>query len=521
MFERYTEKARRTIFFARYEASQFGCPYIETEHLLLGVLREDKELAHRFLRDVAAVEEIRRQIESATTVGEKISTSVDLPLSNESKRVLAYAAEEAERLAHKHIGSEHLLLGLLREEKSFAAAILHERGVRISFVREALAQEARALAQEARAEESAAQPKRSELPADFSVYLTKLAKEGQLLPCIGREKEIEQVMEALGRSTKNNVVLVGEQGVGKRTIAEGVVQRVAGSQAPVFLHNKLFAAIDLARLAAAAARSPRPEDWEHAANAEFSAWGVSTIFVFDDLHWLLASGQREAQELTLLLKAALLEGTVRCIALATPEHYRAAVEKAPWLERCFRAIQVGQPSQDEAVEILRGIKGRFEKFHTVQYSDESLKAAVAYSSRHVKNRPLPDKAIDLLDDAGASMKMKHAGRIPPDLVEAHNKLRFITHRMENAIANHEFEKARFYSDEERQQKQILEELQRKFQIQIAHAGQVTTEDIEEALSRWTGMPVAMIRQEPTTGTEAENKSLGRRKTGKRQKKKES
>lgn len=513
MFERYTEKARRTIFFARYEASQFGCPYIETEHLLLGLLREDKALTHRFLRDVAAVEEIRRQIESATTPREKVSTSVDLPLSNESKRVLAYSAEEAERLAHKHIGTEHILLGLLREEKSFAAAILQERGVRISFVREALAQESHA--------ERILGPKKSELPSDFSTFLTKLAKEGRLLPCIGREKEIEQVVQSLGRSSKNNVVLVGEHGVGKRTIAEGVVQRAADGIAPEFLHNKLFAAVDLATIVAAAQRSGRTKEFLDVAGAEFITWGVNTIFVFDELHSLLAAGDDGAPEIVLLLKSALLEGKVRCIALATDEDYRTAVKTSPWLERCFRPVKVEPPSHDETVRILQGIKGRFEKFHSVQYSDEALMAAVAYSSRHVKNRSLPDKAIDLIDDAGAYLKMKHAGSIPPEIVEVHKRIKFTVHKMENAIANHEFDKARFYSDEERKQREALGELENKFRMKLGDAGIVTVEHIEEVLARWTGMSIASIRATPSEAAAAEKRGAEPPEGAKRKKKKSS
>ena len=514
MFERYTEKARRVIFFARYEASQFGSPYIETEHLLLGLLREDKALTNRFLRGQSA-EEIRRQIESATTIREKVSTSVDLPLSNESKRVLAYAAEEAERLSHKHIGTEHFLLALLREEKSFAAEILHERGVRISFVREALAQETRA-------EESVVRPKRSELPSDYSTFLTKLAEEGRLLPCIGRETEIQQVMQILGRSNKNNAVLVGKLGAGKRTIAEGVVRRVADNMGPAFLHGKLFAAVDLATIAAAAQRSGRTKEFLDVAAAEFITWGANTIFVFDELHALLAAGaEGDAQEITLLLKAALLEGKVRCIAQATPEEYHSAVKKASWLDRCFRAVEIAPPSRDEAVKILQGIKGRFEKFHSVQYTDDALTAAVVCSSRHVKNRSLPDKAIDLMDDAGAYVKMKHASSIPPEITEAHKKVRFIVNRMENAIANHEFEKARFYSDEERKELHALQEMEQRFKIEIANAGTVTVEDVEEVLARWTGISIASIRETSAGSANTEKQSAERPKGGKTRKKKSS
>src|SRR6201994_2728725 len=224
MFERYTEKARRVIFFARYEASQFGSPYIETEHLLLGLLREDKALANRFLRSHAAVESIRKQIEGHTTIREKVSTSVDLPLSHECKRVLAYGAEEAERLNHKHIGTEHLLLGLLREEKCFAAEILHERGLRLSTIREELA----------RTSQEKAQPQQrqreSSLLAEFSRDLTQVAMDNQLDPLVGRDSELERVIQILCRRTKNNPVLIGEPGVGKTAIVEGLAQRISDGE---------------------------------------------------------------------------------------------------------------------------------------------------------------------------------------------------------------------------------------------------------------------------------------------------
>ncbi len=237
MFEKYTEKARRVIFFARYEASQFGSPYIETEHLLLGVLREDRTLSHRFLRGPEPVEDIRKQIEANTVVREKVSTSVDLPLSNENRRVLGYAAEEAERLSHRHIGTEHLLLGLLREEMSFAARILNEHGVRLSAVREELARTLEG--------EPSIEPKEFVLLSEFSQYLTRMAREERLLPLVGRAMEFEQMLHILGRSNKNNVVLVGEPGVGKRALLEELVRRVADDSAPAFLHGKLFVAIDL------------------------------------------------------------------------------------------------------------------------------------------------------------------------------------------------------------------------------------------------------------------------------------
>jgi ATP-dependent Clp protease ATP-binding subunit ClpC len=243
MFERYTEKARRVIFFARYEASQFGSPYIETEHLLLGLLREDKALTNRFLRSHASVESIRKQIEGHTTIREKVSTSVDLPLSNECKRVLAYAAEEAERLSHKHIGTEHLLLGLLREEKCFAAEILHERGLRLSTIREELARSTQEKPIPQRSRESS-------LLSEFSRDLTQAALDSQLDPVVARDQEIAWLIEVLCSRNRKNPVLIGETSAGKTAIVEGLAQRVADGDVPSFLDDKRILALDLSLIVA-------------------------------------------------------------------------------------------------------------------------------------------------------------------------------------------------------------------------------------------------------------------------------
>jgi ATP-dependent Clp protease ATP-binding subunit ClpC len=326
MFERYTEKARRVIFFARYEASQFGSPRIETEHLLLGLLREDKGLAHRFLP--AKTEDIYRTIEAATVKGEKVSTSVDLPLSEEGKRALSHAAEEAERLSHKHIGTEHLLLGLLREEECFAARILNEHRVHLSAVREELSrvmEDAQPVA-----------PKAFVLLSEFSGYMTRIAREERYSALIGREKEFEQMVHILGRSNKNNVVLVGEPGVGKKTMVEELAQRVADNAAAEFLQVKLLVSIDLAMVVTAAQHSRRSTEFLNAITAEMVKAEKDTLFFFDELHALLAAGpEGGANEITLLLKPALLSGTVRCIASATPAEHHAALEKAPWLSERF------------------------------------------------------------------------------------------------------------------------------------------------------------------------------------------
>lgn len=490
MFEKYTEKARRVIFFARYEASQFGSPYIETEHLLLGLLREDKALTNRFLRGRESVEAIHKQIEDHTITREKVSTSVDLPLSNEGKRVLAYAAEEAAHLSHRHIGTEHLLLGLLREEKSFAAQLLKERGVMLSRIREELA----TTAHESAAPTSARQP--TSLLTQFSVSLTQFASEGKLLPLIGREDELDRIIQVLGRSSKHNPVLVGERGIGKRTLAEGLAQRFADGTGPAFLGQQVLIALDLSLVVAASQHNARPKEFLNAMALELVDDRSGTIFFFDELYALFAAAPAGgAHEITLLLKKALLGGEMRCIASSTPEEYRLAREKAPWLDRCFIAVEIQPATEAQAIRVLQASKQRFEKFHGVQYTEDALVAAVAYSNRYVTDRFLPDKAIDLMDDAGALVKVqREKAGLPEELLECEKRIKLIVHRMENAMASREFEKARFYSEEEKKERKTLHEIQQRYDVQDSRASTVTVEHVEEMLARWTGIPIEAIRK---------------------------
>jgi ATP-dependent Clp protease ATP-binding subunit ClpC len=487
MFERYTEKARRVIFFARYEASQFGSPYIETEHLLLGLLREDKALANRFLRSHAAIESIRKQIEAHTTIREKVSTSVDLPLSHECKRVLAYGAEEAERLSHKHIGTEHLLLGLLREEKSFAAEILHERGLRLSAVREEIARSA--------SEKTASsRPKESSLLAEFSRDLTQAAIDGMLDPLIGRDGELDRVVQILCRRTKNNPVLIGEPGVGKTAIVEGLAQRIADGDVPSFLSDKRILALDLSLIVAGTKYRGQFEERLKTIMKELMENQNAIIFI-DELHTLVGAGSAEGSlDAANILKPALSRGEIQCIGATTPAEYRKSIEKDRSLERRFQAVKVPPPNEVDAIKILFGIKERYEKFHAVAYTDEAIESAVYTSTRFIPDRFLPDKAIDLIDEAGARVKLRQT-TLPSEVADIQKRIKFIVHRMENAIANHEFEKARFYSDEERKERENLRALREKYNLDDTSTGLVTKDDIEDVVARWTGVPMTSIKEE--------------------------
>jgi ATP-dependent Clp protease ATP-binding subunit ClpC len=486
MFERYTEKARRVIFFARYEASQFGSPCIETEHLLLGLLREDKALTNRFLRSAASVESIRKQIETHTTLREKVSTSVDLPLSHECKRVLAYGAEEAERLNHKHIGTEHLLLGLLREEKSLAADILGERGLRLSQVREEIQRTSSE-------KKDANRPKESSLLNEFSRDLTQAAMDGSLDPLVGRDNEVERTVQILCRRTKNNPVLIGEPGVGKTAIVEGLAQRIADGDVPSFLADKRILALDLSLIVAGT--KYRGQFEERLKTIKELMENQNAIIFIDELHTLVGAGSAEGSlDAANILKPALSRGEIQCIGATTPAEFRKSIEKDRSLERRFQAVKVAPPNEADAVKILFGIKERYEKFHAVAYTDEAIETSVFASSRFIPDRFLPDKAIDLIDEAGARVKLRQT-TLPTEVAEIQKRIKFIVHRMENAIANQEFEKARFYSDEERKERENLRQLRFKYNLDDTSTGVVTKDDIEDVVARWTGVPMTAIREE--------------------------
>ena len=487
MFERYTEKARRVIFFARYEASQYGSPYIETEHLLLGLLREAKALANRFLRSHGSIEYIRKEIESRITIRERISTSVEVPLSQECKRILNFAAEEAERLGHKHVGTEHLLLGILREEKSFGAEILQERGLRLSTLREELARSAGEKVPVNR-------PKETSLLAEFSRDLTQAAVEGQLDPLVGRERELERAIQILCRRTKNNPVLIGEPGVGKTAIVEGLAQRIADGDVPPFLADKRILSLDLSLIVAGTKYRGQFEERLKTIMKELMESQNAIVFI-DELHTLVGAGSAEGSlDAANILKPALSRGEIQCIGATTPGEYRKSVEKDRSLERRFQAVKVSAPNEDDAIRVLQGVRDRYEKFHAVSYNEEASQYAVYLSNRYIPDRFLPDKAIDLIDEAGARVKLRQA-MLPDEVSEVQKRVKFITHRMETAIANHEFEKARFYSEEERKEKEHLRQLREKLKIDDSSTGVVTRDDIEEVVARWTGIAVTSIKED--------------------------
>jgi len=411
MFERYTEKARRVIFFARYEASQFGAPAIEAEHILLGLLREDKQLAQKFFRSPhSTVESIRKEIEKNTVLRDKVSASVDLPLSPNAKRVLNFAAEESERMQHRHIGTEHLLLGILREEKSTAAAILYDRGLRLHQIREDLQRSQQS-------DRSIAQKKDAPHLAEFSRDLTEAAIADQLDPLIGRENEIERLVQILCRRTKNNPVLIGEPGVGKTAIVEGLAQRIVVGEVPPFLRDKRVLALDLSLIVAGTKYRGQFEERLKTIMRELIDNPHYIVFI-DELHTLVGAGSAEGSlDAANILKPALSRGEIQCIGATTPAEFRKTIEKDRSLERRFQAIKVPPPTEEETIKILEGVKERYESFHQVRYTQDATEAAVYQSSRYISDRFLPDKAIDIIDEAGARVKLRDPN-LPDEILES-------------------------------------------------------------------------------------------------------
>ena len=333
---------------------------------------------------------------------------------------------------------------------------------------------------------TAARPKETSLLAEFSRDLTQAAAEGPLDPLVGREGEVERVIQILCRRTKNNPVLIGEPGVGKTAIVEGLAQRISDGDVPPFLADKRILSLDLSLIVAGTKYRGQFEERLKTIMKELMESQNSIVFI-DELHTLVGAGSAEGSlDAANILKPALSRGEIQCIGATTPGEYRKSVEKDRSLERRFQAVKVPAPNEDEAIQVINGVRERYEKFHAVSYTDEALRYSVYLSNRYIPDRFLPDKAIDLIDEAGARVKLRQA-TVPEEVGEVQKRVKFITHRMETAIAKHEFEKARFYSEEERKEKENLRVLRERYKLDDASTGIVTREDIEEVVSRWTGV----------------------------------
>lgn len=470
MFERYTEKARRVVFFARYEAGQFGASSIDAEHLLLGLMREDKALANRFfLKAHLTLDSVRRDIEARTVRRERTTVAMDLPLSPEAKRILVHAAEEAERMNVRAIGTEHLLLALLREENTLAARILYEHGLRPQSIREEIL---RTLSPSPAPTPSGGNKKESSGIAEYSRDLTDLAARRLLDPLIGRQTEIERVIQILCRRNKNNPLLIGEPGVGKTAIVEGLAERIVNGEVPRFLADKRIVALDLSLVVAGT--KYRGQFEERLKNIMRELAEAKNIIVFiDEIHTLVGAGSAEGSlDAANIMKPALSRGEIQCIGATTPADFRRSIEKDRSLERRFQSVPVAPPTEEEALAILTGLKEKYEDFHGVTYTAEALSAAVHQSNRYIVDRFLPDKAIDIIDEAGTQVKLRAAQQVGSSA--------------EAALPR----RTSYFTSLGSELPPVPDALPPPPSTPV-----VTRADIEEVIARWTGIPVSALKED--------------------------
>ena len=486
MFEKYSERARRALFFARYEASKLGSRVIESEHLLLGILREGEESVTELLRRFQLrSDELRREIEGEKPFVERISSTAELPLSEESKKTLAYAAHEAESLGHPAVGCEHLLMGILRVEGSLGMRILQQHGIEVLAVRE----EVEALARERESK----QPRR-DLPflAEFGRDLTALAGQGAFDPLVGREEEVDRIVQTLSRRTKNNPILLGEPGVGKTAIIEGLAQRIVDGRVPVFLASRRLIALDLSLIVAGTKYRGQFEERLKGILKELREAREIIVFI-DEIHSLIGAGSAEGSlDAANILKPALSRGEIACIGATTLKEYRKYVEKDRSLLRRFQAIQVSPPSNEETYRILAGVKDRYESFHQVRYQEEALQTAIYQSSRYITDRHQPDKAIDVIDEAGAKVKLRRV-RDTQQLRHVEQEVRQLVKEMKSAISEKDFERAVRLREREIELREDLERMGAAAEEEGPLL--VTRRDVEEVISSWTGIPLASLERD--------------------------
>jgi ATP-dependent Clp protease ATP-binding subunit ClpC len=505
LFERFTERARQVVVLAQDEARALKHNYIGTEHILLGLLREEEGLAARVLESLdITVEEVRAQVARIVGQGDEVTTG-QIPFTPRAKKVLELALREALSLGHNYIGTEHILLGLVRENEGVAARILLDFDADAEKIRNEII---RMLSGPGRRQAGAGGPageksKSSKLLDQFGRNFTKQAQEGKLDPVVGRQTEIERIMQILARRQKNNPVLIGEPGVGKTAIVEGLAQRISSNQVPEILKGKQIYSLDLAALVAGSKYRGEFEERLKKVMKEIQQRGDIVLFI-DELHNLVGAGAAEgAIDAASILKPALARGELQTIGATTLDEYRKYLERDAALERRFQQVRVEEPSVDDSVQILRGLRDRYEAHHRVTITDEALKAAAELSDRYIQDRHLPDKAIDLIDEAASRLRIKSMSA-PPRYRELEDEIERVRKEKEASIENQEFEKAASLRDKERkltQKKRELEEQWRSSENQEEQP-QVGEEEIADIVSMWTGIPVFKL-------TEAESARLVR------------
>ena len=495
-FEKFSERARRALTFAQEEAQRFNHNYIGTEHILLGLVRESEGVAAKVLTNLGIdLNKVRAAVEFIIGRGGK-STSTELGLTPRAKRVIELAVDEARRLNHNYVGTEHLLLGLLREGEGVAGGVLESLGVNLERAR---AETTRILNQSAvQAHPGAKSSTRTPTLDQLGLDLTAMSRAGKLDPVIGRHKEIQRVIQILSRRTKNNPVLIGEPGVGKTAIVEGLAHRIVAGEVPHILQGKRVVTLDMGSLVAGTKYRGEFEERLKKVIEELKSAGNCVLFV-DEMHTIVGAGAAEgAVDAANILKPSLSRGELQCIGATTLDDYRKHVEKDAALERRFQPIMVDEPSVDQTIEILQGIKERYEEHHQLIISDEALRAAANLASRYISDRFMPDKAIDLVDEAASRVRLR-GGTVPIGLKEAKRALESVRQDKESAIAGQQYEYAVELRDREVHLVDNIQQLEKNWQAEMSREKPVVTdEDITEVVSMWTGIPVSKLAADEAT-----------------------
>ncbi|MGF1571433.1 MAG: ATP-dependent Clp protease ATP-binding subunit [Nodosilinea sp.] len=500
MFERFTEKAIKVIMLAQEEARRLGHNFVGTEQILLGLIGEGTGVAAKVLKSMGVnLKDARIEVEKIIGRGSGF-VAVEIPFTPRAKRVLELSLEEARQLGHNYIGTEHLLLGLIREGEGVAARVLENLGVDLSKVR---TQVIRMLGETAEVSAGGGQG-RTKTPTldEFGSNLTQMAAEGKLDPVVGRQKEIERVIQILGRRTKNNPVLIGEPGVGKTAIAEGLAQRIGNGDVPDILEDRRVVTLDIGLLVAGTKYRGEFEERLKKIMDEIRTAG-NVILVIDEVHTLIGAGAAEgAIDAANILKPALARGELQCIGATTLDEYRKHIERDAALERRFQPVMVGEPSVDETIEILHGLRDRYEQHHKLKISDDALEAAAKLSDRYIADRFLPDKAIDLVDEAGSRVRLINS-QLPPAAKELDRELRQVLKDKDNAVRSQDFDKAGELRDREMEIKAEIRAIAQSKASEDAEgedAPVVGEEDIAHIVASWTGVPVSKL-------TESESEKL--------------
>ena len=494
-FDKFTERARRVLTLAQEEAQRFNHNYIGTEHLLLGLVREGEGVAAKVLANLGVeLNKVRSAVEFIIGRGDRAVLG-EIGLTPRAKKVIELAVDEARRLNHHYIGTEHLLLGLVREGEGIAAGVLESLGVNLERVR---AETTRILAQnqpQGAQHQGGRAATRTPTVDQLGMDLTSAARAGKLDPVIGRQKEIERVIQILSRRTKNNPVLIGEPGVGKTAIAEALAHRIVAGEVPETLQGKRLLTLDIGSLVAGTKYRGEFEERLKKVIEEIKSSGNCGLFI-DELHMLVGAGAAEgAVDAANILKPSLARGELQCIGATTLDEYRKHIERDAALERRFQPIVVDEPSVEDTIEILRGIKERYEEHHKLTITDEALKAAAELASRYVADRFLPDKAIDLVDEASSRVRIKRS-TTPPSLKEAMKGLESLRREKDQAISSQQYEYAAELRDREVKLQDKIEKMEEGWESEREDAKPVVTEeDIAEVVSMWTGIPLARIASE--------------------------